>query len=122
MTLFFTAPSLLERGIPFIFRLLVIPATTTFPNSSKRTTAGLSLTSPESANCTRAIITCPDLRIFPGLIFFIIPQLFHFQLLHRVKKLVILIVSFPIAGGLCLVNQIHYDLIVSLPRVFFDCF
>ena len=43
MILSFTAPSFVVIGIPFIFGLLVIPATTTLPNSSNKTTAGLVL-------------------------------------------------------------------------------
>src|SRR3989344_2987664 len=94
MTLSFTAPSFVVNGIPCIFVLLVIPATTMLPFSSKRTTAGLVFTSKESVNWTSARTTSPVLGIFPCLILLIVPQFLHFWLLYFMEETIILVI-FP---------------------------
>src|SRR3989338_6575743 len=94
MTLSFTAPSFFVSGIPFSSTLLVTPATTILPYSSKSTTDGLVFTSNVSVNCMVARITSPNLYTLPRLVLPSIPEFFHFWLLDLMKKLVVL-VHFP---------------------------
>src|SRR3989304_4694628 len=114
MMLSFSAPSFFERGTPFISVLLVTPATTMFPCSSNKTIAGLVLTSKVSTNCILARTTSPNLCIFPGLIFLVVPQLLHFRLLDLVKKLVVLV---PFARSQEEKHYLFHKLVVCLPRV-----
>src|SRR3989338_10323701 len=115
MTLSFIAPSALVRGIPFILRLLVMPATTTLSNSSKRTRAGRFFISNVSVNCTFASTISPGSTTLPRLVFLVVPQLFHLRLLNLVEELIILVpfLQYPEGG-----NHMLDELIICLPGIF----
>src|SRR3989338_9649505 len=105
--------------MPSISKLLVTPATTMLPYSSKRTTAGLCLISKVSVNWIWAKTTSPNLSIFPCLVFLIIPELFHFMLLYFVQELVILVAFFGFNE-----NFAHFlqKLVIGLPWILFGFF
>lgn len=117
MTLFLTAPSSVERGIPVIDVLLVIPATTMLPNSSNRTTAGRVFTSFVSVNWTLAKMTSPNLCTFPVLVRRVVPEFFHFWLLDAVEEGVVCFFSFKIR-----LYHVGNELVVGLSGVIFDFF
>src|SRR3989344_627809 len=119
MMLSFIAPSFFVTETPLIPVLLVIPATTTLPNSSNKTRAGRFFISNVSVNWKFARTTSPDLSTFPSLIFSIIPQLLHLDLLDFMKKFIILIAFLH-----CLEDFYHMldQLVVRLSGVFLHLF
>src|SRR3989338_1395956 len=91
MTLSFIAPSFLDKRMPCISILLVMPATTMFPYSSNKTRAGRFFTANVSANWICARTTSPGLCMLPCLVFLIVPELFHLCLLYFMQKFIVLV-------------------------------